>query len=1070
MRTSTRRTGIAALLLLSLWVACIQEPGGEPRGLLVEALDREIELEAPAGHHYYLELPADSFVRLVIDQRGVDLEARLFDPRGRLVDRADGAGGPWLEERLAASVGPAGRYRLEIHAQQATAGHYRVALAEARPAEPDDDQRLSAENLYRQGRHQRHVPEERKAAVESFRQAVEIWQRLGDGDRELEARDEQADLLLESGEPASVGLAVIAPAFALAREPAQEARILETRAWLQEETADAIADFERCLELVPQGSQRADCLDGLGDIYYLDDRESERAGDLFAEACRVREAAGDLAGLATSLSNLGLSKHMRRHHRDEVLPLYQRSLELARTAQRWPQVSTSLNNLGYFLRYHGLYEDALERFEERFELARRMGEKDALGGSYLNLGTVYAIRGRTQKAIESLEHAVRIYRQGEDPAEISDALLHLGWAHDALRNHQQAHDSFAEASALAPQAPWPRIGLGRTLTQLARPQEGLQVLEAAYASLRGAERQCHAMLEIGTARAALEDVEGARTAFRRALDLAIEAGHSVEQPRVHGFASLARLGRLEASEGNFAIARRHLEEASEARERLSANLYRPEDRAKYRELGYVVYEASVDALVGLHRENPGAGHDVEALVASERARARALAEWLTEAQVEVALSPQLEEDQRNNARGISAAQQQIARLLSTATPDPELVAGERQRLTALKRERSRLISEIRKAHPEYAEISYPDPIGLDEVRAYLTADTALLEYFVGSLRSYLFIVRRDRFEIVELAPGAEIQAAVETARRALGQGSRLQELADTRTAFELLVAPAEPFLEGIERLIISPDQSLHYLPFEALWVSPQRLASHQRASSEDFLIGRWTVSYTPSASTLAYVPEAGRAAPYRLAAFSYGGPDGQTADGKTYAALQHAEEEVRRIATLFDQDQVRVLSGEAALEGRIKETLSDSRLVHFAVHGAISEQDILDSALLLAADATEDGLLQVAEIFGLELSADLVVLSACETALGREIRGEGLLGLSHAFFTAGARSLMVSLWKVDDRSTERLMTAFYEGLTGGLDSAAAARRAKISLIDGEASTSHPYYWAPFVLVGPSEVL
>jgi CHAT domain-containing protein len=184
--------------------------------------------------------------------------------------------------------------------------------------------------------------------------------------------------------------------------------------------------------------------------------------------------------------------------------------------------------------------------------------------------------------------------------------------------------------------------------------------------------------------------------------------------------------------------------------------------------------------------------------------------------------------------------------------------------------------------------------------------------------------------------------------------------------------------------------------------------------------------------------------------------------------LEYSSREVIGIAKRYKPDEVAVYLGSAAKEENVKnnEYLSTARRIHFATHGIISEKQPQYSGLVLTLDddPTEDGLLQAYEIFNLKLNADLVVLSACRTGLGKEVRGEGLIGLTRAFMYAGAPSVVVSLWEVADRSTAALMVKFYQQLDHAKDKAEALRQAKLALIQS-GQFAHPYYWAPFILVG-----
>jgi CHAT domain-containing protein len=259
-----------------------------------------------------------------------------------------------------------------------------------------------------------------------------------------------------------------------------------------------------------------------------------------------------------------------------------------------------------------------------------------------------------------------------------------------------------------------------------------------------------------------------------------------------------------------------------------------------------------------------------------------------------------------------------------------------------------------------------------------------------------------------------------------------------------------------------------------------------------YLLEALDVAYAPSASVLADLDRRPKAAA-ELELLAYGAPDlpgaltaprrgaqnrsGDVARGYfrergiDLGPLPQAKRELQSIAQLFPEKLRKVCVGGSASESAFKkEELGRFRIVHFATHGIMDDEAPSRSGLLLSpGDGDEDGLLQGLEVLNLKIDADMVVLSACGTGLGRLVRGEGLVGLSRAFFYAGARSLVVSLWNVDDQSTAQTMQAFYSRLRAGAGRAAALREAKRELLRSDRPAYRfPYYWAPFVLLGRIE--
>ncbi|MCP4659157.1 MAG: CHAT domain-containing protein [bacterium] len=447
---------------------------------------------------------------------------------------------------------------------------------------------------------------------------------------------------------------------------------------------------------------------------------------------------------------------------------------------------------------------------------------------------------------------------------------------------------------------------------------------------------------------------------------------------------------------------------------------------------------------------------------------------------------------------LSHLQTRLIEAKSKPAANEDLIAQLGGLLDQAERDRRELEEEIRRRHPRYASLQYPQPLGLTAIQALLDSETALLEYTLGEEASTLFVVTREGLTTYPLASSAEeISVLVDEMRGFLGRPGHSVRSKFDRAAhklYQLLIAPAEPVIADKTRLLIAPDAALYSLSFEVLL--PRRFSA-PRFQGLDYLLRRWSVTYVPSASVLACLeepPRTGAASDSALAFLGFGDPlyrlgaagdapakwpadrsgDAEVrsffTDSERWdmSRLKNSAREVSEISQLFDPEEVKIfLRGEATEENAKSEVyMRHARLIHFATHGVISEQQPQLSGLVLTLDEdpAEDGLLQVYEIFNLKINADLVVLSACETGLGKEVRGEGLIGLSRAFMYAGTPSVVVSLWQVADGSTADLMVRFYGHLAQGIDKTESLRRAKLELLD-EGRFAHPYYWAPFILIG-----
>jgi CHAT domain-containing protein len=364
----------------------------------------------------------------------------------------------------------------------------------------------------------------------------------------------------------------------------------------------------------------------------------------------------------------------------------------------------------------------------------------------------------------------------------------------------------------------------------------------------------------------------------------------------------------------------------------------------------------------------------------------------------------------------------------------------------------------------------------------LNPKTALLEYFLGDLESYAFLITQNDFRLKNLPPRIEIESSLKAYLKLIASipSEKNQCRFAAKRIYGELVYPFEDELISMEQLIIVPDGILNYLPFETL------IENHEdKRSNSGFLIENYKISYAPSSSALSYLigrPSENKRSKRLLALGNpvySSGPhrrSGKSAEqalrevylnsGFDFSPLPYSRSEILEICRYFDKTEVDCYLDEKAKEEVVKTVpLDDYQIVHFACHGFHDEEIPSRAALVLTLDdnVEEDGFLQGREIYGLRLNADLVVLSACQTGKGRLENSEGVLGLPRVFFNAGARSVVSSLWKVNDKSTSALMRHFYRYLSDGNDKAQSLRLAKLKMLKSE--YSHPFFWAGFILHG-----
>ncbi len=474
---------------------------------------------------------------------------------------------------------------------------------------------------------------------------------------------------------------------------------------------------------------------------------------------------------------------------------------------------------------------------------------------------------------------------------------------------------------------------------------------------------------------------------------------------------------------------------------------------------------------------------------AERAKARALLDVLRSSRVNIAtaMTAQEQAQEQNLKREIVSLNSQVAAEARRPQSDQTRLADLRARRQKARQAYETFQSSLYIAHPELrVKRGEVEPLKLEEATDLLRdAGSALLEYVVSSKQqTFLFVLTKT---------GANAQAKVEAKAYPLGIIAKdlaeratqfRQQLAkrdpgfadSARALYDSLLKPAAAQLQGKTHLIIVPDGVLWELPFQSLQTAPNR-----------YLIEDHAVSYVPSLTVLREMIKSRRKQPARATSLlAFGNPalGRQTvARARTvlmdekFEPLPEAERQVNALARIYGARQSKVYVGAEAREERAKTEARNHRILHLATHGVFNNANPMYSHVLLAQteeqgkEAGEDGLLEAWELMKLELNADLVVLSACETARGRVGAGEGVIGLTWALFVAGCPRTVVSQWKVESASTTELMVEFHRQLKSRisnpqlqLGAAQALRAASLKMLRGE-KYRHPFYWAGFVVVG-----
>ncbi len=783
-------------------------------------------------------------------------------------------------------------------------------------------------------------------------------------------------------------------------------------------------------------------LNTLGSIAY-ELRRYEQAWDLYREARAIRARIGDAAALGATLGLLA-NLAVAEGRADSAAAYFQQALALTVAHGDSGRTQEVLNSYGAFLRRGADPAAALPLFLRSLAIRRQQGDPGAQAQSLSNIGDLLGQFGRFHEALARLSEARALAIRAGDDRRLREALLNLGRVWVGLGDSESARPPLERSAAIADSL-GDRGGEADALNNLAiaalRDGDGggaerlaLRALAAARA-IADSARIHDIALTLGDAAFERGDDAAAERWFERAAGAgALEAGQRAGD-LVNLGAVAARRGRLDEADARFVHALALAEEAR-APDIVWPALLGRGDVAERRgdHAGALAFDRRAAAMI----EGLRAGQGVERLsmrLLSQRIFAfEALVHLLTR--------------------------------LQPRYPDSAYAAE-----AFLWSERARARSFLDLVAAAGGEGRPARPLTLGETQGLLDSDRqAMLAYSVGDSSTSLWVITRRAWRHVALPSRRALRARVEILRRGLGDprtASAPGTQAAARALYRTLVEPALPLPGGVDHLIVVPDGILARVPFEALLAADP--AADGPPPRGAYLVERFAVSYAPSASALAT----------RLDAIAGAGTGGIVALGdpafaaaggvSSLASLPFSGDEVARLAAAAGRRPVLTLTGREATRERLLALTELPRavLLHLATHGEANELEPERSGLWLADGGGGPGFLSTADILGLRLEAGLVTLSACESGLGRLERGEGVLGLSRAFLAAGARGVVVSLWKVNDRSTASLMEGFYRPLLRDRASAAAAlARAKRALLRREATRS-PFHWAPFVLVGRS---
>lgn len=1103
-RPSWRRSGLVAFL--ALLAGC--DEGLSPPRIVADSSQATVTGQSTVAHS--LVLPANVDLEIRLRTGSVDVRVELVANNGTPVSSANAPNDRLgvitfhlppgdarttelriIGEDHARNTGPASlrvqtlpvatkkdRVRLDAVKREAAAC---AALADTEGATEAAARFAEAAVL------RRKIGDDAGAGRALLQEAAVRFLPLGEWQRAADLAGLAAALLTDTGEPA-----LQVRALRLKGAAIQAVAETLTATARDEAYAAARVSLSRAAELagrrgLPYEAAYAINYRGVGHHYQGQVQQArmdyERALGLFEDA---RHAPGQ----SLSIDSLALLHHEQGEFR-AALARFDEALALTTPAESPVNYAHTLHNSALPLRVLGRFDEAIARYRRAGELLRGLGEPAEEASALHGIGVVFLHAGEPERARVLLQEALRLQEAAGNRRDQFTALVALADIDREAQRHADARALLERAQALAGQPnEQARVLLG--LAEIDRATGNLPAARESASKVLALElprahpHRGRAWLTLGTIAADGGQSSAAADAFARALGIFRANGAELEQAEV-----LARRAAFLLSTGEVAAVLQDTRRAIDLLDKVGAAGLHGQQRAVFLarqrrmiELHIAGALAAAEAAERSGRPREAALARMEAFSASEHSRAGGLLDAL--ARTSSNLPDELRERRSRLVELLAGKRQRRETLQERATADPAAVA-------ALSRDIELLRAELTTVEAAIGRHGGVDPriAGDWEARRHLGVvppDHLVAEYFLGDSRGWLFVVRGGQLTVQGLPATADIESA---ARDLLQAWRTAVPLRNARVASVLSRTVPGPMsdLPPAARVWLIPDGAMHALPLATLvnyfdpdgWLASAEVAvvpsvravelANSRARALEPATGTFTVIADPIFE--AGDPRIRGAAARRVPRVEAAPPSlVKTRSATRLDSLQRlpaTAAEARAIADLVPPERTRLLTGDGATrEAVFGDAVTSARYLHFATHGIADSQDPELSALVVsryASDGTaRDGVLRLYDIASLDLAAELVVLSACDTALGRDIRGEGLVGLTHGFLQAGAQTVVASLWQVPDTATAVLMREFYRHLIVDRHSPATALKKAQQYVGSQPHWAEPYYWAGFQVV------
>jgi CHAT domain-containing protein len=813
----------------------------------------------------------------------------------------------------------------------------------------------------------------------------------------------------------------------------------------------------------------------------------------------INAAAAKITRLANE--TVSLRQNGTREGRRQAIDKFREIIALSKIKQDKIWEVVALISIGLISEQLGEIQNALNFDQQGLTLARATGNRQYEGTALNNLAINYNVIGEYQTAIFYLNQALNLQRETGNRRGEAINLNNLGMSHLLLGDLPKAADYFQNSLVLRGEVKDQRgeattlNNLGNIFMQSSDFPKAIDFLQQSLTlrqTIGDKAGEAISLRNLGKAFWASGDKTKGFGYFEEANTLARQLGDR----RVEAD-SFYWLAVAEKDRENLPKAIEDIESGLQLIEQIRGELINPELRITYFSTVQDFYELYTDLLVARFEKSKTAADRELALQISERARTRSLVELLQEARINIkqGVDEKLIEREIDLQDSLNAKYRQRTAALSGKQTTPEQISKLTNEINSVTTELEKLEVQIRRENPRYADLKQTETLSAQGIQNLLDGETVLLEYKLGTTRSFLWLVTNNSTEIFILPPRKEIETAAKDFYNSIvsrDQKNQAKTIELSKKLSAILLSPVADKIVG-KRTAIVADGILQYIPFASLQVSgskfqvPGSLVENNEIvvlPSANVLaeIRRNSVDSKPPAKALSIFADAVfEATDTRLSAFTKNidAAEKPTDLGRSlrdvdlsgsFPRLLSSRVEARNISAFVAKTEVDLnIDFDASRENVTEKNLMGFRILHFATHGLLDTAHPEFSGLVLSLfdknGKPQDGFLRLNQIYNLNLNSDLVVLSACQTALGKDVRGEGLIGLTRGFMYAGAKRIVSSLWKVDDAATAEFMKHFYQNLLQKKLAPPAALRAAQMEMKQIPRFRAAYFWAGFTIQG-----